>query len=95
MPFLPTDPDNANPKGEVHIPAQVAAPVQRLLDSLAEQSEAVYRKNAAVLDTAYDVLADSSRTRMMTLAQIAKTLLARGNTAWSPSSSDLLAVRKA
>lgn len=77
------------------MPPEVAAPVQRLLDDLAEQSEAVYRKNAPVLDTAYAVLADSSRTRMMTLAQIAKTLLARGNTTWTPSSSDLLAVRKA
>lgn len=95
IPFLPTDPDKANPKGEVHVPAEVAAPVQRLLDSLTEEAEGVYRKNAPVLDTAYDVLADSSRTRMMTLAQIAKTLLARGNPAWSPSSSDLLAVRKA
>ena len=95
IPFLPTDPDKANPKGEVHVPPEVAAPVQRLLDRLAEESEGVYRKNAPVLDTAYAVLADNSRTRMMTLAQIAKTLLARGNTAWKPSSSDLLAVRKA
>jgi hypothetical protein len=73
----------------------VAAPVQRLLDNLAEESEGVYRRNAPVLDTAYTVLADNSRTRMMTLAQIARTLLARGNTEWTPSSSDLLAVRKA
>lgn len=95
IPFLPTDPDKANPKGEVHVPGEVAAPVQRLLDNLAEESEGVYRRNAPVLDTAYTVLADNSRTRMMTLAQIAKTLLARGNTAWTPTSSDLLAVRKA
>lgn len=95
IPFLPTDPDKANPKGEVHVPPEVAAPVQNLLEDLAEQSEAVYRKNAPVLDTAYAVLADSSRTRMMTLAQIAKTLLARKDTTWTPSSSDLLAVRKA
>ncbi|KAJ4991237.1 mitochondrial protein cyt-4 [Stagonosporopsis vannaccii] len=95
IPFLPTDPDKANPKGEVHVPPEVAAPVQQLLDKLAEEAEGVYRKNAPVLDTAYAVLADSSRTRMMTLAQIAKALLARGNTAWTPSSSDLLAVRKA
>lgn len=95
IPFLPTDPDKANPKGEVHVPVDIAAPVQRLLDSLAEESEAVYRRNASVLDTAYAVLADNSRTRMMTLAQIAKTLLARENATWTPSSSDLLAVRKA
>lgn len=95
MPFLPTAPDKANPKGEVHVPPEVAAPVQKLLDKLAEQSESVYRKNAPVLDTAYAVLADHSRTRMMTLAQIAKALLARGDRKWIPSSSDLLAVRKA
>ncbi|KAJ4368691.1 3'-5' RNA exonuclease complex component [Didymella sp. IMI 355093] len=95
IPFLPTDPDKANPKGEVHVPPEVAAPVQNLLDDLAAQSEVVYRQNAPVLDTAYAVLADSSRTRMMTLAQIAKALLSRGNTTWNPSSSDLLAVRKA
>jgi hypothetical protein len=95
IPFLPTDPDKANPKGEVHVPPEVAAPVQNLLDDLAAQSEAVYRQNAPVLDTAYTMLADSSRTRMMTLAQIAKALLSQGNTTWNPSSSDLLAVRKA
>jgi hypothetical protein len=95
VPYLPTDPDKANPKGEVHVPSEVAAPVQQLLDRLAEESEAVYRKNAPVLDTAYAVLADTSRIRMMTLAQIAKTLLARNDTAWKPSSADLLAVRKA
>ncbi|KAH6639318.1 hypothetical protein C7974DRAFT_431916 [Boeremia exigua] len=95
LPFLPTDPDKANPKGEVHVPAKVAAPVQQLLNNLAVMSEAVYRKNAPVLDTAYAVLADNSRVRMMTLAQIAKTLLAQGDTMWKPSSSDLLAVRKA
>lgn len=77
------------------MPPEVAAPVQNLLDDLAAQSEAVYRQNAPVLDTAYAVLADSKRTRMMTLAQIAKVLLSRGNTMWSPTSSDLLAVRKA
>lgn len=95
IPFLPTNPDKANPKGEVHVPPEVAAPVQTLLDDLASQSEAVYRQNAAVLDTAYAVLADSSRTRMMTLAQIARALLSRGDNAWTASSSDLLAVRKA
>ncbi|KAF3039770.1 hypothetical protein E8E12_008408 [Didymella heteroderae] len=95
IPFLPTDPDKANPKGEVHVPPEVAAPVQGLLDDLAARSEAVYRQNAPVLDTAYAVLADTSRTRMMTLAQIAKALLSGGNTTWTPTSSDLLAVRKA
>ena len=92
--FLPTDPDKADPKGEVHVPPEVAAPVRRLLDDLAERSESVYRKNAPVLDTAYTVLADRSKTRMMTLAQIAKALLSQGDPAWRPSSSDLLAVRK-
>lgn len=95
IPFLPTDPGKANPKGEVHVPPEVAAPVQQVLDALFTQSEGVYRQNAAVLDTAFAVLADNNRTRMMTLAQIAKTLLSRGDTAWKPSSSDLLAVRKA
>ncbi|KAL1643164.1 3'-5' RNA exonuclease complex component [Didymella pomorum] len=95
IPFLPTDPDKANPKGEVHVPPEVAAPVQDLLDDLAAQSEAVYRQNAPVLDSAYTVLADSRRTRMITLAQIAKALLGRGNNMWTPTSSDLLAVRKA
>ena len=94
IPFLPTSPDKANPKDDIHVPPEVAAPVQRLLDDLAEQSESVYRKNAPVLDTAYTVLADSTKTRMMTLAQIAKALLSRGDPAWRPSSSDLLAVRK-
>jgi hypothetical protein len=94
IPFLPTSPDKANPKGEVHVPSNLANPVQELLERLTEEAEHIYRKNAPVLDTAYAVLADPKRTRMMTLAQIAKTLLAKHDPAWTPSPPALLAVRK-
>jgi hypothetical protein len=94
LPFLPTSPGKANPKGEVHVPAELAAPVQRILERMTEDAERIYRTNAPVLDTAYAVLADPNRTRMMTLAQIAKTLLARNDPTWKPSPAALLAVRK-
>jgi hypothetical protein len=95
IPYMPTSPDAANPKGEVHVPAELATPVQKLLERMTEEAEQVYRKHAPVLDTAYAVLADPNRTRMMTLAQIAKTLLAKHDPAWTPSPAALLAVRKA
>ena len=95
IPFLPTDPGAANPKGEVHVPRDFAAPVIASLENMTEEAEKIYRKNAPVLDTAYDILADKTRTRMMTLTQIAKFLLARGSPDWVPPPAALLAVRKA
>ncbi|KAH8723754.1 hypothetical protein GQ44DRAFT_619537 [Phaeosphaeriaceae sp. PMI808] len=94
LPFLPTSPGKADPKGELHVPINLAAPVQRLLERMTEDAEHIYRANASVLDTAYSLLADSTRVRMMTLAQIAKTLLTENDTAWKPSPAALLAVRK-
>jgi hypothetical protein len=94
VPFLPTSPNKANPKGDVHVPSNLANPVQQILERMTEEAEQIYRKNAPVLDTAYAVLADLKRTRMMTLAQIAKTLLAKHDPAWTPSPAALLAVRK-
>lgn len=96
VPFLPTRPGQADPRGEVHVPTDVAAPIQRRLEQMTEGAERIYRTNAPVLDTAYAVLADPARTRMMTLTQIAKTLLAPNEIpTWSPSPAALLAVRKA
>jgi hypothetical protein len=94
IPFLPTSPGKANPKGEIHIPPEIGTPVQKILEGMTEEAEQIYRTNAPVLDTAYAVLADPKRTRMMTLAQIAKTLLARHDPSWTPSPAALLAVRK-
>ncbi|KAH7066339.1 hypothetical protein BKA63DRAFT_426059 [Paraphoma chrysanthemicola] len=94
IPFLPTSPSKANPKGEVHVPAEIGIPVQFILERMTGEAERIYRANAPVLDTAYAVLADPNRTRMMTLAQIAKTLLAQKDPSWRPSPAALLAVRK-
>jgi len=94
IPYMPTSPGKAQPKGEVQVPTDLAAPVQSVLQHMTEEAERIYRANAPVLDTAYAVLADPNRTRMMTLAQIAKTLLAQNDTAWKPSPAALLAVRK-
>lgn len=94
FPYLPTDPDNVDIKGEVHVPAQIGAPVQQVLHNLTLEAEKVYRGNAQILDTAYSLLADSTRMRMMTLTQITKALLSRGNANWDPSPPELLAVRK-
>jgi len=93
-PYLPTDPTKAVPKGEVQVPTNIAAPVQSILQKMTEEAEKIYRTNAPVLDTAYAVLADPHRTRMMTLAQIAKTLLGQNDPAWKSSPAALLAVRK-
>jgi hypothetical protein len=94
IPYMPTSPDAANPKGEIHVPIELATPVQKLLERMTEEAEQIYRRHAPVLDTAYAVLADPKRTRMMTLAQIAKILLAAHDPAWTPSPAALLAVRK-
>jgi hypothetical protein len=94
LPYLPTSPNKANPKGELHVPTGVGVSVQRILERMTEEAERIYRANAPILDTAYAVLADSNRTRMMTLAQIAKTLLALNDPGWKPSPAALLAVRK-
>jgi hypothetical protein len=93
--FLPTTSGRANSKGEIHVPSELATPIQRILERMTEEAEQIYRTNAPVLDTAYAVLADSKRTRMMTLTQIAKILLAKDVPAWKPSPASLLAVRKA
>ncbi|KAI8932339.1 hypothetical protein NX059_010532 [Plenodomus lindquistii] len=95
VPYLPTNPGHADPKGEIHVPTDTAAPVQAVLEHLSEEAEKIYRTNASVLDTAYDQLADAARTRMMTLTQIAKSLLSPKDTTWSPPAPALLAVRKA
>ncbi|KAF2124502.1 RNB-domain-containing protein [Dothidotthia symphoricarpi CBS 119687] len=95
IPFLPTSPGIADPKGEVHVPTEAALPVQRILERLTEESEKIYRTNAPVLDSAYADLADATRTRMMTLTQITKKLLAGKHAAYQPSPAALLAVRKA
>lgn len=94
FPYLPTDPDNVDIKGEVHVPTHIGAPVQELLHNLTSEAEKIYRGNAQILDTAYSLLADSTRLRMMTLTQITKALLSRGDAKWEPSPPDLLAVRK-
>lgn len=94
VPFLPTSPDAADPKGEVHVPVNIGAPIQKILEGMTHEAERIYRTNAPVLDTAYAVLADPKRTRMMTLSQIAKTLLAQNDPAWQPTPAALLAVRK-
>jgi hypothetical protein len=95
IPYMPTDIYKADPKGEVHVPREAAVPIIKLLEVITEEAERTYRQNAPVLDTAYSILADQTRTRMMTLNQIAKTLLGKPNSSWSPSPAALLAVRKA
>ncbi|KAF2875923.1 hypothetical protein BDV95DRAFT_484215 [Massariosphaeria phaeospora] len=95
LPYLPTNPLEAAPKGEVQVPRDAIGPIQDILGRLTGEAEHIYRSNAAVLDNAYSKLADPTRTRMMTLTQIAKKLLGRNDPAWTPSSAALLAVRKA
>ncbi|KAH9862804.1 hypothetical protein J1614_010897 [Plenodomus biglobosus] len=95
IPYLPTNPGQADPKGEIQVPMEAGAPVQAVLERLTEEAEMIYRTNAPILDTAYDLLADPVRTRMMTLTQIAKQLLSPKDTTWTPSAAALLAVRKA
>lgn len=92
IPYLPTGKE-ANP--DLQVPIQLGVPVQDKLNELTADAERIYRTNAPVLDNAYSALADASRTRMMTLPQIAKSLLAKGDSSWSPSPAAMLAVRKA
>lgn len=95
IPYMPTTTEGVRPKHSIQVPRDIGTPVQELLSQLTEESERIYRMNAPVLDSAYSTLADGTRTRMMTLSQIAKTLLGKGDPTWSPSPSALLAVRKA
>ncbi|KAF2469105.1 RNB-domain-containing protein [Lindgomyces ingoldianus] len=95
IPYLPTKLDTLDIKRAMHVPLALGAPVLSILERLTNQSEDIYRGNAHVLDSAYSTLADQTRTRMMTLTQIAKTLLGRNDPAWKPSPPALLAVRKA
>lgn len=94
VPFLPTTQENVNPKGEIHVPRELSSPVVAALERMTHDAEDIYRTNASALDTAYTVLADEKRTRMMTLTQIAKALLAPDDPVWKPSPAALLAVRK-
>jgi len=95
VPFLPTSPSKANPKGEVHVPRELATPITETLEDMTKEAETIYRDNASILDTAYETLADKEKIKIMTLTQIARHLLGRGESAWVPSSAALLAVRKA
>ncbi|KAF2707993.1 RNB-domain-containing protein [Pleomassaria siparia CBS 279.74] len=94
VPYMPTDILTASSKGEVQVPRDIGAPVMQILAHIGEEAERIYRKNAPVLDTAYSLLADKSRTRMMNLKQISKALLGTHDQSWSPSPAALLAVRK-
>jgi hypothetical protein len=95
VPFLPTKPSEASAKSSIQVPRELGSPVREALDQVKQESERIYRESATILDTAYSSLADQTRTRMMTLTQIAKMLLAPRDPAWTPSPAALLAVRKA
>jgi hypothetical protein len=93
---LPTKPEETTTKdATIHAPSDIAAPVVQALQELGREAEDIYRRNASVLDGAYSVLADQSRTRMMTLEQTARTLLAPQDPQWKPTGAVLLAIRKA
>jgi hypothetical protein len=96
IPYCPTSiHDTKTAKGSIIIPRELSRPVLDTLARLGKESEDLYRHNAAVLDNAYARLADQTRPRMMTLTQIAKTLLMPKNPNWTPPDAALLAVRKA
>jgi hypothetical protein len=95
IPFMPTKPTEVAANDTTQVPRHLAAPVQAVLHQLIEHSERIYRTNAPVLDSAYSILADANRPRLLTLSQIAKTLLAKTDPTWTPSPPSLLAVRKA
>ncbi|KAF2727487.1 RNB-domain-containing protein [Polyplosphaeria fusca] len=93
-PFMPTQPSQLHLQSAIHLPRELSSPVTTLLRQLTNESERVYRENASVLDHAHATLADDTRTRMMTLEQIARALIGHNDEAWKPSSEVLLAVRK-
>jgi len=95
IPFMPNSIEELEDGTAQALPQEVVQPIQTLLLRLTRESERIYRTNAPILDMAYSALADSSRTRMMTVAQIAKALLASDDPSWIPSPPALLAVRKA
>ncbi|CAI6334687.1 unnamed protein product [Periconia digitata] len=97
IPYLPTkqlDP-TMKPVDAIQIPPEVGAPVRAALHRLQDQSDAMYRENALILDKAYSTLAYPDRSRKMTAQQIAQALLGKNNSDWIPSARAVLAVRKA
>ncbi|KAF2265514.1 RNB-domain-containing protein [Lojkania enalia] len=96
IPYLPTRfTVKTQSTGTMHVPRGLATPVTQILHRMRDESERIYRENATVLDNAYSSLADKTRSRMMTLHQIAKALIGSRDPAWSPTPATLLAVRKA
>ncbi|KAF2815917.1 RNB-domain-containing protein [Mytilinidion resinicola] len=80
LPYLPTKPvtDEAREAlvGKVDVPRDFGAPIVHTLMGLWNQSEKIYRENAAVLDNIYDSFCHPSNTIFITLESIARKLFA-------------------
>ncbi|KAL1652321.1 3'-5' RNA exonuclease complex component [Diplodia intermedia] len=76
---------------DVNAPREVAAPVLKKLQQFTEEADAVYRRNASVLDRAHETLAHPTDLRFGTLQKITENLIrSRKN-----SPTTMFAVRKA
>lgn len=96
IPYLPTqeltDEDRAlNRNLDLSVPRSVSAKVVAKLQSFQKKSLDEYRKHASILDNAYNLLADETKTQIISLRAIAKKLLNDHN----PKPETLCAIRKA
>ncbi|KAF2488280.1 RNB-domain-containing protein [Lophium mytilinum] len=102
LPYLPTKPVTQEASqaiaGKVDVPRDFGAPIVHTLLGLWNQSEKLYRENAAVLDNIYDSFCHPSNTIFITLESIARKLFApRGSNQdlYEVPPALLLAIRKA
>lgn len=83
---------------DISVPRKFGAPIIEKLVEVWRESEDIYRENASILDNAYETLSHESNTNIMTLEEIARSLLVPdecGDTSVGISHAMLLAVRKA
>ncbi|KAE9979559.1 hypothetical protein EG328_000812 [Venturia inaequalis] len=77
---------------DINAPRTVTAPLVSALANLKLEADEIYRSNAAILDSAHDILAHPTDLRFGGLTNIAKKLLTTGQT---PTLAEQYAVRKA
>jgi exoribonuclease R len=93
LPYLPTK-SLAAGVDDLHVPRELVKGVTTILQDLRQETDRIYRENAARLDNAHAVLAGNTKLRIVSVTRVARMLLRKGED-WVPSASTILAVRKA
>ena len=99
IPFLPTTTalKQRDLGGAPQVPLPMVAKIAAPLRQLARECDTIYRENANVLDGAFDLVAEQKDRRSTTVDELARALLKarhQNESDWTPSSAELLAVRR-